>query len=56
MRWYEAGEAGWCPACRRYCVVFGRQAASIYQEVYGDAEGNIPASFQIIYLAGWSPH
>lgn len=32
-------------------------AASIYSEVYGDPEdGSIPASFQIIYLTGWSPH
>jgi len=31
-------------------------AAAIYREVYGDAEGNIPATFQVIYFAGWSPH
>lgn len=38
----------------------GRQvlyrAAALYQEHYQDADGLIPASFQIIYLAGWSPH
>lgn len=32
-------------------------AAAAYAEVYGDpADGSIPASFQIIYLTGWSPH
>ena len=31
-------------------------AASIYSEMYADADGSIPASFQIIYLTGWSPH
>ena len=31
-------------------------AAAVYREVYGDAEGNVPASFQVIYLCGWAPH
>jgi NADH dehydrogenase [ubiquinone] 1 alpha subcomplex assembly factor 5 len=32
-------------------------AAAIYQEMYADPEdGSIPASFQLIYLTGWSPH
>ena len=32
-------------------------AAAAYAEVYGDPEdGSIPASFQVIYLTGWSPH
>ena len=32
-------------------------AAAIYSEVYGDpTDGSIPASFQIIYMTGWSPH
>lgn len=32
-------------------------AAAIYQELYGDPEdGSIPATFQLIYLTGWSPH
>ena len=32
-------------------------AAAIYQELYGDLEdGSIPATFQLIYLTGWSPH
>ena len=32
-------------------------AAAIYQQLYGDPEdGSVPASFQIIYLTGWSPH
>ncbi len=32
------------------------RAAELYQENYQDEDGLIPASFQIIYLAGWSPH
>lgn len=31
-------------------------AAARYQERYGDAEGRIPATFQVIYLTGWAPH
>ena len=31
-------------------------AASAYRECYGDADGNIQASFQVIYFIGWSPH
>ncbi|WP_169565997.1 methyltransferase domain-containing protein [Sneathiella limimaris] len=32
------------------------RAAEIYQEKYQDEDGLIPATFQIIYLAGWAPH
>lgn len=32
------------------------RAAEIYAESYGDEDGKIPASFQIIYLTGWAPH
>lgn len=32
-------------------------AAAIYQELYADPnDGSIPATFQVIYLTGWSPH
>ena len=32
-------------------------AASIYSEMYAtDADGSIPASFQLVYLTGWAPH
>ena len=32
-------------------------AAAIYAEMYADpTDGSIPASFQLIYLTGWSPH
>ena len=31
-------------------------AAQHYREMFGDVEGRIPATFQILYLAGWSPH
>ncbi len=38
----------------------GRQvmmrAAELYVDRFSDADGRVPASFQIIYLAGWSPH
>lgn len=32
------------------------EAERIYRETYGDADGKIPATFEIIYLNGWSPH
>ena len=32
------------------------RAASLYQEMFGDADGRIPATFQILYLHGWAPH
>ncbi|HLZ67160.1 MAG TPA: methyltransferase domain-containing protein [Aliidongia sp.] len=31
------------------------RAAEIYRERFGDAEGRIPATFQLINLTGWSP-
>ncbi|MGB0630139.1 MAG: methyltransferase domain-containing protein [Alphaproteobacteria bacterium] len=30
-------------------------AAARYRELYGDADGRIPATFQIIWLTGWAP-
>ncbi|XP_065676843.1 arginine-hydroxylase NDUFAF5, mitochondrial isoform X4 [Hydra vulgaris] len=30
-------------------------AAAIYNELYGDGDGSIPATFQIIYMIGWKP-
>lgn len=30
-------------------------AAARYQELYADADGRIPATFQIIWLTGWAP-
>lgn len=32
------------------------RASSLYAERYGDAEGRIPATFEIVNLAGWAPH
>lgn len=31
-------------------------AATLYQEKYGDADGRVPATFQVLTLTGWSPH
>lgn len=31
-------------------------AAARYREIYGDADGRIPATFQFIWLTGWAPH
>ncbi len=31
-------------------------AAAIYQKRFADAEGRIPATFQVVYLTGWRPH
>ncbi|KAJ3535057.1 hypothetical protein NM688_g7032 [Phlebia brevispora] len=30
-------------------------ASAIYKELYGNEEGHIPATFQIIYMIGWKP-
>ena len=29
--------------------------ASIYQELYGLEDGSVPATFQVIFMIGWSP-
>ena len=37
--------------CRKTTVA----ASRIYKELYGDSEGNIPATFQVLFLIGWKP-
>jgi NADH dehydrogenase [ubiquinone] 1 alpha subcomplex assembly factor 5 len=32
------------------------RAAELYIDRFADPDGRVPASFQVIYLAGWSPH
>lgn len=32
------------------------RAAAIYVERFGDADGRVPATFEIITLTGWAPH
>ncbi len=32
------------------------EAADRYRKAFADAEGRVPATFQVIYLTGWSPH
>lgn len=32
------------------------RAGAIYAERFGDAEGRIPATFEILFLTGWAPH
>lgn len=32
------------------------RAASLYAQRYAEADGRIPATFEIIHLAGWGPH
>ncbi len=32
------------------------EAERIYRETYGDDDGKMPATFEIIYLNGWAPH
>jgi SAM-dependent methyltransferase len=36
-------------------TVFAR-AAAIYQERFADAQGRLPATFQVLFLTGWAPH
>jgi len=30
-------------------------ASAIYQELYGNPDGTVPATFQVIYMIGWKP-
>lgn len=32
------------------------RAALIYAERFGDAEGRVPATFEVLFLCGWAPH
>ncbi|HEV8031356.1 MAG TPA: methyltransferase domain-containing protein [Stellaceae bacterium] len=32
------------------------RAAALYAERFGDTEGRIPATFEILFLCGWAPH
>ena len=32
------------------------RAAQLYAERHGEADGRIPATFEIVHLAGWAPH
>jgi SAM-dependent methyltransferase len=32
------------------------RAAALYQEMYGDPDGRIRATFEIIWASGWAPH
>jgi len=32
------------------------RAVALYGERFGNADGRIPASFEILFLAGWAPH
>ncbi|XP_028263143.1 arginine-hydroxylase NDUFAF5, mitochondrial isoform X2 [Parambassis ranga] len=31
-------------------------AAAVYKEMYGNEDGSIPATFEILYMIGWKPH
>lgn len=39
------------PPPRRFWV----ETARLYQEMFGDAEGRVPATFEVITLTGWAP-
>ena len=32
-----------------------KKAAQLYTEQHGDADGRIPATFEMIFLSGWAP-
>ena len=36
--------------------LYSLRAAEIYRDKFGEADGSIPASFEIITLTGWAPH
>jgi len=39
--------------CRRATML---RAIALYEERFANADGRIPATFQIVYLTGWTPH
>jgi len=32
------------------------RAQAIYAERFGDSDGRIPATFEVLFLTGWAPH
>ena len=32
------------------------RAAQLYQERFAGADGRLPATFDVLYMTGWSPH
>ena len=32
------------------------RACQLYDELFGDAEGRVPATFDILFMVGWKPH
>lgn len=32
------------------------QTAVFVSEMYGHADGSVPATFEILYMIGWKPH
>lgn len=32
------------------------EAAARYRDAHGDAQGRVPATFQVVYLTAWTPH
>jgi SAM-dependent methyltransferase len=32
------------------------EAAARYRDAHGDADGRVPATFQVVYLTAWAPH
>jgi hypothetical protein len=33
-----------------------RRAVELYRQRFGEADGRVPATFEIVHLAGWAPH
>ncbi|XP_035668090.1 arginine-hydroxylase NDUFAF5, mitochondrial-like isoform X1 [Branchiostoma floridae] len=31
-------------------------AAAVYKDMYGNEDGTVPATFQLLYMIGWKPH
>ena len=52
------GETNALAARRRSVMRRGTlaRAAVVYAERFADADGRIPATFEILFLAGWAPH
>lgn len=50
------GEANVARGQRRLRPAVLARALALYRERFGDADGTVPATFEIVFVTGWAPH
>lgn len=48
--------ADWCSHFTENCSIFRLNWCFTGSEMYGHADGSVPATFEILYMIGWKPH